>query len=153
MSSIWNNRLPRIIAPFWCEKDTVLHPDLPKEQKLTPARPLNSLFLVLFLSLVPNITYKRSAQCRIPPIADHPPQPSLFEGKGAWLLYRFSQGLERSMEQVKWEARKLDPARNARGVWWERGQNARGEWWERKIEKASFFLPFPLLLWSPFLNN
>ena len=153
MSSIWNNRLPRIIVPFWCEKDTVLHPDLPKEQKLTPARPLNSLFLVLFLSLVPNITYKRSAQCRIPPIADHPPQPSLFEGEGGLSpLQVFPRLREKYGTGEKPESWTQQGAQEA-GVWWERGQNARGEWWEGKREKASFFLPFPSLLSSPFLNN
>ena len=100
MSSIWNNRFPRI-APFWCKKDTVLQPDLPKEKNPIRARHLISRFLVLFLSLVPNITSKSYAKCRIPPIADHL-SPALFVWvERGWPLHKFSQSLEASTEQVR----------------------------------------------------
>ena len=100
MSSIWNNRFPRI-APFWCKKDTVLQPDLPKEKNPTLARHLISRFLVPFLSLVPNITSKSYAKCCISPIAGHLP-PALFVWvEGGWPLYKFSQSLEASTVQVR----------------------------------------------------
>ena len=100
MSSIWNNRFPRI-APFWCKKDTVLQPDLPKEKNPTLARHLISRFLVPFLSLVPNITSKSYAKCCISPIAGHLP-PALFVWvEGGWSLHKFPQSLEASTEQVR----------------------------------------------------
>ena len=100
MSSIWNNRFPRI-APFWCKKDTVLQPDLPKEKNPTLARHLISRFLVPFLSLVPNITSKSYAKCCISPIAGHLP-PALFVWvEGGWPLHKFSQSLEASTVQVR----------------------------------------------------
>ena len=100
MSSIWNNHFPRI-APFWCENDMVLHPDLLKEKNPTLVRRLNSRFLVLLLSLVPNITSKSYAKSRISPIADHLP-PALFVWvEGGWPLHKFSQSLEASTEQVR----------------------------------------------------
>ena len=140
MSSIWNNRLHRIIAPFWCEKDTVLHPDLPKEQKPTPARHLNSRFLVLFLSLVPSINYKRSAKCRIPPYC-RPPTPSrlcLREGGLAppQVFPRLRGEYGTSEKHESWTQRGAQEGYNGN-----EGRTQAGNDWKEKERKVHFFCP------------
>ena len=120
----------------------------PKRGKTHPRSSFKFLFLLLFLSLVPNITYKRSAQCRIQPIADHPPQPSLFEGKGAWLLYRFSQGLERSMEQVR--SPKAGPSEERKRVMVGKRAERERRVMGREKRESFIFSPLPITPFVPF---
>lgn len=121
-------------------KDTVLDPYLPKEQNPIPARHLNSRFLVLFLSLVPNFIYKRSAKCCIPPIADHPSPAVFVWGEGGWLLHRFSQGLEGSMEQVR-SAKAGDQRGAQEGYDGKEGRTQAGSDGKGKERKLHFFCP------------
>ena len=149
MSSTWNNRLPGIIAPFWCEKGTVLHPDLPKEQNPTPARHLNSRFLVLFLSLVLNITYKGSATWRIPPYC-RPPTPSrlCLRKRGLappQVFPRIRGEYGTSEKRESWR-----PAGSAsEGMMGKRAERKRGVM--RKEKRESFiFSPLPITPFAPF---
>ena len=150
MSSIWNNRFSRI-APFWCKKDTVLQPDLPKEKNPTLARHLISRFLVPFLSLVPNITSKSYAKCCISPIAGHLP-PALFVWvEGGWPLHKFSQSLEASTEQVR--RAKAGPSEEREIGMMETRTEREWRVMGREREKTSLLLLFPSVLLPPFLNN
>ena len=108
-------------------------------QNPTPARPLNSRFLVLFLSLVPNITSKHLLNGESRLLQTTYPQPSLFEERGLTppqVFPRLRGEYGTSEKRESWR-----PARSARGVWWERGQSASRGWWEGKERKLHFVSP------------
>ena len=114
MSSIWNNRFPQI-APFWCKKDTVLQPDLPKEKNPTLARHLISRFLWSRFYLLSRISLPKvmlNAASRL--LQTTYPQPSLFE----W--------------------REVGPSTSFPKLWGEYGTSEKGESWTQRGAREGY---------------
>ena len=111
----------------------------------TPVRPLNSRFLVLFLSLVPNITSKDLLNAASRLLQTTYPQPSLFEGRGGeGRGPGSSTGFRKAWSEVwsKWEARELETSEERERVMkGARAERKRGVMGRKKRESFIFFCP------------